>query len=135
MGSVGSERKRLHRDLFERGVASDNCGDDGDNDDDFSCRTDLTTVQASNVRRDTVRSAPNVAIDGESPGRAAATIQFFEYVSYYISSHTAANGMFVYPVSRNSRPDQHTRGIGCPSSPQRSPSSTLCHTKFGLWGT
>jgi hypothetical protein len=83
----------------------------------------------------TMAHNPNEAIDGESPGRAAATIQFFEYVSYYISSHTAANGMFVYPVSRNSRPDQHTRGIGCPSSPQRSPSSTLCHTKFGLWGT
>jgi hypothetical protein len=54
MGSVASERMCLHRDFRERGGASDICGDD---DDAVSCRTDLTTVKASNVRRDTVRSA------------------------------------------------------------------------------
>jgi hypothetical protein len=91
MGSVASERKRLHRDLFEIGGASDTCGD---NDDDFSCRTDLTTVKASNVRLDTVRSAPHVAIDGKSPGRAAATIQFFGYMHI---SHTAQTACSCIP--------------------------------------
>jgi hypothetical protein len=55
MGSVASERKYLHRGLFERGGTSDTCDDD----DAFSCRTDLTTVKVSNVRRVTVRSAKN----------------------------------------------------------------------------
>jgi hypothetical protein len=53
MASVASERKCLHRDLFERGGASVTCDDD----DAFSCRTDLTTVKASNEWRVTVRSA------------------------------------------------------------------------------
>jgi hypothetical protein len=57
MVSIAAERNCVHgvgQDLFKRGYASGNCGD---NDDDvFSCRTDLTTVKASNVRRGKVSS-------------------------------------------------------------------------------
>jgi hypothetical protein len=64
MGSAAYERKRLHRDLFDqRGGASDTCGDDGDDGDDFSCRTDLTTVEASNVRRVKVRNMKNTRFE------------------------------------------------------------------------
>lgn len=55
--SIAAERNCVHgvgQDLFNTGYASGNCGD---NDDDvFSCRTDLTTVKATNVRRGKVSS-------------------------------------------------------------------------------
>jgi hypothetical protein len=58
MASVASERQCLHhRDLLERGGASSTCNDD----DAFSCRTDLTTVKASSVVwRVTVRSVRRI---------------------------------------------------------------------------
>jgi hypothetical protein len=57
MASVVSERQCLHRDLLERGGASSTCNDD----DAFSCRTDLTTVKASSVVwRVTVRSVRRI---------------------------------------------------------------------------
>jgi hypothetical protein len=56
MASVASERKCLHRDLFERGDASNTFDDD----DAFYRRTDLTTVKASNVWLDTVRSVRRI---------------------------------------------------------------------------
>jgi hypothetical protein len=48
MGPVteGNDLRREGHDEFERGCASDECDD---NDDAFSCRTDLTTFTVSNV--------------------------------------------------------------------------------------